>query len=65
MNEEEENQGKESITDSEIKINHANQITTFEFNEIKNSKNIGFNSKIYFNKIINIDTPPPKFESYI
>jgi SUMO ligase MMS21 Smc5/6 complex component len=61
MNEEEENKGKESAKDLEIKLHQTENFSTFILNEIQKNKNVSFRSKNYTTEYPKITTPPPKF----
>lgn len=61
MNEEEENKGKESAKDLEIKLPTSEHFNFFFLNGIQKMKNVSFQSKNYTSEYPKITTPPPKF----
>ena len=63
MNEEEENKGKESAKNLEIKIHPSEDFSDFILNGIQKKKNIIFKSKNYTSEYSKITTPPPELFS--
>lgn len=63
MNEEEENKGKESAKNLEIKIHPSEDFSDFILNDIQKKKNIIFKSKNYTSEYSKITTPPPELFS--
>lgn len=63
MNEEEENKGKESAKNLEIKIHPSEDFSDFILNGIQKKKNIIFKSKKYTSEYSKITTPPPELFS--
>jgi hypothetical protein len=59
LNEEEE-KGKESAKDLDVKIQPSENNSSFMLKEIQNKKNLIFLTKNYISKYPKIFTPPPK-----
>ncbi|ARV07137.1 hypothetical protein BTO04_10755 [Polaribacter sp. SA4-10] len=60
INEEEENKGKESAKDLEIKIHTTDHFNDFIINGIQKKKNVSFKSTNYTSEYPKNTTPPPK-----
>jgi hypothetical protein len=63
MNEEEENKGKETSKDLEIKFHSTESFGTLLLNGIQKKKNVRFGSKNYTSEYPKRTTPPPEFLS--
>ena len=59
--EEEENKGKESTKDLEIKIYPSDNFSSLFLKGIQKNKNVSFTSKNYTSEYPKITTPPPEF----
>jgi len=60
MNEEEENKGKESEKNLELKIDFSEEFSDYILSGIQKKKNIIFKSKNYTSEYSKITTPPPE-----
>jgi len=60
MNEKEENKGKESGKNLEIKIDFSEEFSDYILSGIQKKRNIIFKSKNYTSEYSKITTPPPQ-----
>jgi hypothetical protein len=60
INEEEDNKGKESAKDLEIKIHSTDHFNDFIINGIQKKKNVSFKSTNYTSEYPKNTTPPPR-----
>ena len=60
MNEEEENKGKESEKNLELKIDFSEEFSDYILSGIQKKRNIIFKSKNYTSEYSKITTPPPQ-----
>ena len=63
MNEEEENKGKETSKDLEVKIHLTESFGTLLLDGIQKKKNVRFQSKNYISEYPKKTTPPPELLS--
>jgi SUMO ligase MMS21 Smc5/6 complex component len=63
MNEEEENKGKETSKDLEVKIHPTESFHTLLLDGIQKKKNVRFQSKNYISEYPKKTTPPPELLS--